>query len=130
MGAHSCCRRIFPLTGRQLAFQEKVKLTHSVVSGVVVPHGCEDLTDRAEVLLYRSLLDILPLHRQKSGLDTLGENLEEGNGVLNVLEVGGYFRLAAEASPLVPGGGVFLEDGGQKTLGDCLLSSIVVSCRL
>ena len=44
-GPHSCWRRILLLVGRQLASQPKVKLSHVVVSGVVGPHRCEDLTD-------------------------------------------------------------------------------------
>ena len=88
------------------------------------------MTDGAEVLLDRSLLDRLPLCGQKSSTDVLGENLEKGNGVLNVLEVGGYLQPAAEAPPLAPGGGIFLKEGDQETLDDCLLSIIVVSCRL
>ena len=63
-------------------------------------------------------------------MDVLGENLEEGNGVLNVFEVGGDLNPDAEAMPLVPGGGVFIEDGSQEPLGYCLLSNIVVSCCL
>ena len=93
-----------------MAYQMKVELPRAVVVGVVGPHGCKYLTDRAEVLLNQSLLDRLPFRGQKAGTETLGENLEEGNGVLNVLEVGGDSQPAAEASPLVPGGGVFLED--------------------
>ena len=98
------------MIGCQMASQPKVVLPHVVVSGVVGSHGCEDLTDRAEVLLDQSLLDRLPFRGQKAGTDTLGENLEEGNGVLNVLEVGGDYQPAVEALPLAPGGGVFLED--------------------
>ena len=60
----------------------------------------------------------------------LGENLEEGNGFLNVLEVGGDLQAAAEVPPLASGGGVFLEDGGREFLGDCLLCSMVLSCRM
>ena len=41
----------------------------------------------------------------------LGGNLEEGNGVLNVFDVGGDLQLAAEALPLAPDGGVFIENG-------------------
>ena len=44
-------------------------------------------------------------------MDALGENMEEGNGVLNVLEVGDNFQPAAELPPLASGGGDFLEDG-------------------
>ena len=72
----------------QLASQSKAKIPHLVVSGIVGPHGCEDLISRAEVFLDRSLLDRLPLRGKKSGTGMLGGNLEEGNGVLNVLEVG------------------------------------------
>ena len=60
-GPHSCWRIILLLIARQLASQPKVELPHAVFSGVVGPHGCEDLTDRAEVLIDRSLLDRFPL---------------------------------------------------------------------
>ena len=84
----------------------------------------------AEVLLDQSLLDRFPLRGQKSGTEALVENLEEGNRVLNVLEVRGDLDPATEVAPLAPGRGVFTEDGGQEPLGDCLLYSIVVSCCL
>ena len=67
------------------------------------------------------------MRRQKVGTDVLRENLEEGNGVLNVLEVAGDLEPAVEALPLAPGNGVFLEDGGSEPLSDCLLCSMVVS---
>ena len=60
----------------------------------------------------------------------LGKNLEEGNGVFNVFEVGGDLQPDVEALPLAPGGGIFLEDGCIETLGDCLLFRMVVSCCL
>ena len=75
--------------------QPKVELPHAVVVGVVIPHGCTDFTDRAEVLLDRSILDRLPLRGQKAGADALGENMEESNGVLNVFEVRGDLHPAA-----------------------------------
>ena len=59
-----------------MASHPKVKLPHAVVAGVVGTHRCKDLTDRAEVLLDRSLLDGLPFRGQKSGTDALGKNLE------------------------------------------------------
>ena len=74
------------------------------------------------------LLDRLPLHGQKSGTDALGEKLEEGNGVLNVLEVGCGLEPNIKAPPLAPGSGVFIEDGGREPLGCFLLCSMVVSC--
>ena len=94
-GPHSCWSRILLLIGRQLASQPKFKLTNVVVLGVVGTHKCEYFTNRAEILLDISLLDRLPLRRQKSSTYALGENLEEKNGVLNVLEVGGDFQPAA-----------------------------------
>ena len=60
-GPHSCLRIILLLIGRQLVSQSKVGLPHEVVVGVVGPHRCKDLTNPAEVLLDRSLLDRLPL---------------------------------------------------------------------
>ena len=108
---HYCWRRILFLIEHQLASQAQIELSHSVVLGVIGPHGCKYLTDRAEVLLDRSLLDGLPFSGQKSGTDVLGKNVEERNGVINVFEVWGDFQPAAEAPPLAPGSSVFLEDG-------------------
>ena len=59
-----------------MAYQMKVELPRAVVAGVVGPHGCKDLTDRAEVLLDQSLLDGLPMGGQKSSTDVLGKKLE------------------------------------------------------
>ena len=70
------------------------------MSGVVFPQGCTDLTDQAEVLLDLSLLDRLPLCGQKSGTDALGENLKEGNGFLNVLEVRGGFGASCRSADI------------------------------
>ena len=42
--------------------------------------------------------------------------MEDGNGVLNILEVRSDLQPAAEAPPLAPGGGVFIEDGGRGPL--------------
>ena len=95
--------------------------------GVVGRHGCKYLSDQAEVLLHQSLLDRLPLCGQKAGTDTLGEKFEEGNGVHNILEVGGNFQPAAEAPLLEPGSGFFLEDRYREILGDFLLCCMVVS---
>ena len=50
-GTHSCWRRILLLIGRQLVSHPKVELPYAVVLGVVGPHGCEDFTNLAEVLL-------------------------------------------------------------------------------
>ena len=129
-GAHSCWRRIFLPIGCELASQTKVELPHAVVAGVVGPHGCEYFTDRVEVLLDQSLLDKLPLRRQKTSMDALGENLDEGDWVLNVLEVGGDFQPAVETPSLALGGGIFRECGCREPLGDFLLCSMVVSCCL
>ena len=54
------------------------------------------MTDRIEVLLNQKLLDRLALCGQKAGTDALDENMAEGNGVLNGLEVGRYLHPAAK----------------------------------
>ena len=86
------------------------------MAGVVGPHGCKYLTDRAEVLLNIFILDRLPLRRQKAGTDALGENLEERNGILNVFEVRGNFQPATEGTPLAPFDGIFIETVTEKPL--------------
>ena len=63
-------------------------------------------------------------------MNALREILEEGNGVLDVFEVEGDLKPAAEVPPLEPGIGVFLEDVCGETLGDRLLCSMVVRFRL
>ena len=110
--------------------QPKVEFSHAVVTGVVGPYGCEYLTNGVGVFLDQLLLDGLPLFRKKSGMDALDKNYEERNRVFNGFKVGGDFQPAAEAPPLALGVGVFLEDGGIKALGDCLMCSIIVSCYL
>ena len=129
-GPQSCWRKIILLIGRQLASQPKVELTNAVVLGVVGTHKCKYLTNRAEILLDISVLDRLPLRRHNASTNALGENMEERNGVLNVLEVGVDFQPAAEVPPLVPGSGVFIEDSSGENLGGCLLCIIVFSCCL
>ena len=112
-GPHFYWRRTLLLIGCQLASKPKVELPYAVVTGVVAPHGCEDLTNRVEVLLNRLLLDRFTVRGQKAGTDELGGNLEEGNGVFNVFEVGGNLEPAAEAPPLLSVGGVLLENGSR-----------------
>ena len=106
---------------------DKSRVSHAVVAGVVGPHRCEYLTEGAEVFLDQLLLAGIPLRIEKSGMDALGENLEERNGIFNEFGVRGDFHPAEEASPLAPGGGAFLESGRREALGYCLLCSIVVS---
>ena len=43
-------------------------------------------------------------------MDTLGGNMEENNWVFNAFGVRGNVQPDAEAPPLAPGGGIFLED--------------------
>ena len=70
----------------------KVDLPHAVVAGVAVPHGWEDLTDGAEVLLDQPLLDGLPLYGQKSGRDALGKNSSNRTGSSMPLRLGPMCR--------------------------------------
>ena len=80
------------------------------MEGVIVPHGCEYFTNGAEVLLNRSLIGWFPFCREKFGTDTLSKNMEVINWVFNAFEVRGDVHPAAEAQPLAPVGGVFIED--------------------
>ena len=125
-GLHSANVVQVLLIGRKLVSHPKVELPYAVVAGVVVPHGCKDLTNLVEVLLDRWILDRLTLRRQKTETDALGENMEERNEFLNVFDVEVDLQPAAEVPPLAPGGGVFLEEGCGETLGDRLLCSMVV----
>ena len=87
------------MIGHYLASKPKLELPHVVVAGIIAPHGYEYLTNQAEVFLDRSRLDRLPLRQQKAGTDALRENMERGNTVLNVFEVGYDLQPAAEVPP-------------------------------
>ena len=52
--------------------------------------------------------------------------MEERDRVFDVFDVRGDVQPDAEASPLAPGGGVFLEDCQREALGIFFLCSIVV----
>ena len=81
-------------------------------------------------MLDQSLLDGVPLHGQKARMDTLGENLKERDHVFDAFEVRGDVQPSAEALPSATCDVVFIEDRQIEALGDCLLYSILVSCRL
>ena len=70
----------------------KVDFPHAVVVGVAVPHGWEDLTDGAELLLDRSLIGGIPLYGKKSGRDALGKNYSNRTGSLMHLRLGAMCR--------------------------------------
>ena len=78
--------------------------------GVVGLHGCKDLNDEAEVLLDQLIFyGDSPVwsevqHRRA------WQNLEGRNMFFGAFKVGGNVQQAAEARPLVPGGGLFIED--------------------
>ena len=98
--------------GHELSAQVKFKLAQLVVSGFYVPHGCKYFPVGTKVLFHIPLLDGYPTGFQKSGGHALGEDLEERDGIADALDVGQDSRPCAELSPLVLGGGVFLEDFG------------------
>ena len=129
-GSHSCWGITLFLIVYQLVSQTKVDFSHAVIAGGVGPHGCEYLTDGVEVLIDQFLLGGLPMSIQKSGTNTLDKNLEERNWVSGAFKVRVDVQPTAEALPLVPVGGVFLEYCVREALGDILLYSIVVSCCL
>ena len=108
---HYCWRRTLLLIGLKLASHPKVEFPDTVVAGVVGPHWCKDLTNRADILLYQFLIDDFPLRVQKAITDTLGRNLEERNWLFNAFKTKRDFQTAAEALPLAPGCGLLLEEG-------------------
>ena len=101
-----------------------------VVNGFISPHGCEYFPNGAEVLIDGALFDGDLLCGNNSGADVLGIDLEKGDGVFDALEIGCGVHPAVELSPLTPGCGVFLEDYLIKTLGRCLMYSMLVSYLL
>ena len=60
-------------------------------------------------------------------MDTLRENLEEGNWVFDAFKVRGNVQSSAEALSLALGGRVFLEYCRVEALGDILLCRILVA---
>ena len=48
--------RIFFLIGRKFSSQKKVDCAHVVESWVRVPHGCEDMSHRANILFHASFV--------------------------------------------------------------------------
>ena len=56
-GAYSSGRRIFFCIGCKLSSQAKVDGAHTVASWVRGPHGREDLSHGADVLLHASLVE-------------------------------------------------------------------------
>ena len=81
-----------------MASQTEVEFPHAVMAWVVNPHVCEDFTNG------------FPLSGQKSGMDRLGENMEENNLVFDAFKIRNDLQPAAEVPPLASGGGVFLEE--------------------
>ena len=87
------------------------------MTGVLGPHGCEGFTNGAELLLDRLFLDGIPMRGHKSGMDALGENLEEGTWVIDDFKIRGDVQTDAEALPLAPSSGVFIRYYGREALG-------------
>ena len=67
--------RIFFRVGLKLSSQAKVDGAHAVESRVRPPHGREDLSHRADVLFYASLLDGLVVGRQDACVDLVSKDL-------------------------------------------------------
>ena len=66
---------VFFCIGRKLASKAKVDGAHTVASWVRVPHGREDLSHGADVLLYASFVDGLVVRRQDACVDLVSKDL-------------------------------------------------------
>ena len=105
-------RRVLLCVSRELLSQAKVELAQLVVPKFDGPHGYEYIPDGTKVLFHGYLLDRNPSGFQKSVVHALRKEMEESYGIPNTLEVVWYSQPFVEISLLVPGSGVFLEDGG------------------
>ena len=74
-GAESSGGRIFFRVGRKLLSQAKVNGAHAVESWVRAPHGREDMSQGADVLLHASLVDGLVVSCQDACADLVSEDL-------------------------------------------------------
>ena len=74
-GSYSYGGRIFFCVGCKLSSQAKVDGAHTVESWVRAPHGCEDLSHGADVLLHASLVGGLVVGLQDTCVDLVGEDL-------------------------------------------------------
>ena len=74
-GADSSRGRIFFRVGRKLLSQAKVDGAHTVESWVRGPHGREDLSHGADVLLHASLVDWLVVRCEDACADLVSEYL-------------------------------------------------------
>ena len=74
-GADSSGGRIFFCVGHKLSSQAKVGGAHTFESWVRAPHGREDLSHGADVLLHTSLVDGPVVGRQDACADLVSEDL-------------------------------------------------------
>ena len=74
-GAYSSGGRIFFHVGCKLLSQAKVDGTHTIESWVRGPHGREDLSHGADVLLHASLVDWLVVRCEDACADLVSEYL-------------------------------------------------------
>ena len=73
-GAFSSGGRISFCVGRKLSYQAKVHVVHTVESWVRGPHGREDLSHRADVLLHASFVDWLVVRCEDACKDLVSED--------------------------------------------------------
>ena len=74
-GAYSSGGRIFLRVGFKLSSQAKVDGAHTVESWVRGPHGREDLSHGAEVLLHALFLDWLVVRYEDACADLVSSDL-------------------------------------------------------
>ena len=105
-GADARWRWVFFLVACELSAEAKIDFSHSVQSGVCGPHAGEDLADGAEVLLHLALLNFFARCCQDARSNSNFEDLEDRDGFIDALEIGGDAKVGAEGGPNPPIGSV------------------------
>ena len=89
-------RRILSCVAAKLARYAEVSISVRVVAGVAGPQAGKDLSHGAEVLLHLSLADALAVDGELARSHAMRKNLEKGDGIGDVREVGVKVELRAE----------------------------------
>ena len=89
-------RRILSCVAAKLARYAEVSISVRVVAGVAGPQAGKDLSHGAELLLHLSLADALAVDGELARSHAMRKNLEKGDGIGDVREVGVKVELRAE----------------------------------
>ena len=99
------------LIGSDLASQAKVEFIHFGCGRGCRPPWMRIFSNGIDLFLYGHFLDGVTPCGKNSVTDALVEDLEENDVVIHAFEVGNDIKTTEEMLPLLPHGGVLLEDG-------------------